>query len=124
MPPHPLTNFEIQTFHQNELIFDGAGPYWKNNLSKMKDGPYIINLDEYESIETHCIAFYVNAENITYFNSFEVEYIPNDIKRFIGNKNIKTSIFRIQANDSIMCGYFCIGIIDFMLKGKQIYFLP
>ena len=124
MPPHPLTNFEIQTFHQNEPIFDGAGPYSKNNLSKMKDGPYIINLDEYESIETYCIAFYVNAENITYFDSFEIEYIPKEIKKFIGNKNIKTNIFRIQANDSIMCGYFCIGIIDFMLKGKQIYFLP
>ena len=90
----------------------------------MKDGPYIINLDEYESIETYCIAFYVNAENITYFDSFEIEYIPKEIKKFIGNKNIKTNIFRTQANDSIMCGYFCIGIIDFMLKGKQIYFLP
>ena len=47
---------------------------------------------------------------------------------FIGNKNITASIYRIQAYDSIMCGYFCIGFIDFMLKGKllldiQIYFL-
>ena len=49
-----------------------------------------------------------------------VEHIPKDIKAFINNKNIKTSIFRIQAYDSIMCGYFCIGFIDFMLKGKTL----
>ena len=52
----------------------------------------------------------------TYFDSFGVEHIPNEIKKLIGNKNIKTNIFRTQAYDLIMCGYFCIGFIDFMLK--------
>ena len=56
--------------------------------------------------------------NVTYFDSFGVEHILKEIKTFVGNKNIKTSIFRIQAYDSVMCGYFCIGFIDFMLKGK------
>ena len=57
--------------------------------------------------------------NVTYFNSFGVEHIPQEIKAFINsNKNITTNIFRIQAYDSIMCGYFCIGFIDFMLAGK------
>ena len=55
---------------------------------------------------------------VTYFNSFGVENIPNKFKTFINNKNIKTNIFRIQTFDSIMCGYFCIGFIDFMLAGK------
>ena len=64
---------------------------------------------------------YVNAENVTYFDSFGVEYIPKEIKRFIGNKNIITNIYRIQAYDSIMCGYFCIGLIDFMQKGKILF---
>ena len=122
MSSHPFTNFEIQTFHQKEPKFDGAGPCSKNNLSKMKDGPYIINLYEYESIETYCIAFYVNAENVTNFDSFEIEYIPKEIKKLIGNKNIKTNIFRTQANDSIMFGYFCSGIIDFMLKINRFIF--
>ena len=54
--------------------------------------------------------------NVTYFDSFGVEHIPKEIKAFINNKNIKANIFRIQAYDSIMCGYFCIGFIDFMLK--------
>ena len=72
--------------------------------SKIKDGAYIINLDEYESIGTHWIALYVNAKNKTYFDSFGVEHIPKVIRKFIGNKNIVTSICRIQAYDSIMCG--------------------
>ena len=86
----------------------------------MKGGAYIINLDEYESIGTHWIALYANAKNVTYFDSFGVEHIPKEIRKFIGNKNIITNIYRIQAYDSIMCGYFCIGFIDFMLKGKSL----
>ena len=63
---------------------------------------------------------YVNGKNVTYFDSFGVEHIPKEIKKFIGNKNITRDIYRIQAYDSIMCGYFCIGFIDFMLKGKSL----
>ena len=61
-----------------------------------------------------------NNNNVTYFNSFGVEHIPKEIKAFINNKNITTNVFRIQAYDSIMCGYFCIGFIDFMLAGKTL----
>ena len=53
-----------------------------------------------------------------YFESFVVEYIPEEIKKSIGNKNIKTNIFRIQDHNSVICGYFCILFIEFMLKGK------
>ena len=63
---------------------------------------------------------YVNDDNVTYFDIFGVEHIPNEIKKFIGNENIITNIYRIQTYDSIMCGYFCIGFIDFMLKGKSL----
>ena len=62
----------------------------------------------------------VQNNAVTYFDSFGVEQIPKEIRTFIGNKNIKTNIFRIQAYDSIMCGYFCIGFIDFMLAGKTL----
>ena len=75
---------------------------------------YVIN--EYDSIETHWIALHVNAENLRYFDSFGVEYIPKEIGKFIGNKNIITNIYRIQAHDSIMCGYICIRFIDFKAK--------
>ena len=112
MLPNPLTSFEIQKYYQDEPKFNGV--YSRNNLSKMKDEAYITNLDEYESIETHWIALYVNAKNVTYFDSFGVEHIPKEIRKFIRNKNIITNIYRIQAYDSIMYGYFCIGFIDFM----------
>ena len=62
----------------------------------------------------------MNNNDVTYFDSFGVEHIPKEIKTFINNKNIKTNIFRIQAYDSVMCGYFCIGFIDFMFKGKTL----
>ena len=63
---------------------------------------------------------YVHNNYAIYFNSLGVEHIPKEIREFIDNKNIKTNIFRIQANDSIMCGYFCIGFVDFILKGKTL----
>ena len=75
-------------------------------------------------------------DNVTYFDSFGVEHIPKEIKKFFNhtssfilrpllhdashNENITTNIFRIQAYDSIMCEYFCIGFIDFMLTGKTL----
>ena len=73
MSPHLLTNFEIQKYYQNEPRFNGV--YSRNNLSKIKDQTHIMNIDVFESIGIHQIAFYVNAENVTYFDSFAVEYI-------------------------------------------------
>ena len=89
MPPHPLTNFEIQKYYQNEPRFNGV--YSRDNLPKIKDGAYIINLDEYSDIGTHWVALCINND-VTYFDSFGVEHIPKEIRTFIGNKNIKTNI--------------------------------
>ena len=58
--------------------------------------------------------------NVTYFDSFSVEHISKDIKAFINSKNVTTNIFRIQAYNSIMCRYFCIEFIDFMLAAKPL----
>ena len=74
MPPYPLTNFEIQKYYQNEPRFNGV--YLRDNLQKVKDGAYIINLDEYSDIGTHWVAFYVQNNDVTYFDSFGVEHIP------------------------------------------------
>ena len=86
----------------------------------MKDSAYVINLDEYSDIGTHWIALYGKNNDITYFHSSGVEHIPKEINAFIKNRNIKTNIFRIKAYDSIMCGFFCIGFIDFLFKGKTL----
>ena len=119
MTPHLLTNFEIQAYYQNEPRFIGV--YSRDNLpAKIKDGAYVINLDEYSDIGTHWIALYVNNKTVTYFYSFGIEHIPRKVKKIIGNKNIVTNIYRIQNYDSVMYGYFYIGFIDYMFKGKSL----
>ena len=90
MSPHLLTKFEIQKYYLNEPKCNGV--YSRRNLPKIKDGAYLINLDEYESIETHWIALYVNAENVAYFGGWEVEHVPKEIRKSIGNKNITNVI--------------------------------
>ena len=54
------------------------------------------------------------------FDSFGIDLVPKEIRKLIGHKNIKTNMFRMQANNSIMCGYFCIGFIAFMLVSKTL----
>ena len=124
MLPHPLTNFEIQTYYQNEPRFNGVysrdNPPKRSSTDKIKDRVYVRNLHEDSDIGTHWIALYVLSNDATYFHSFGVEHILKEIKTFIKNKSIKTNIFRIQAYNLIMCGYFCIGFIDFMLPGKTL----
>ena len=107
---------EYKKYYQNKPKFNGA--YSRNNLSKINDGAYVINLDEFKSIGTHWIALYVNDNNVTFFHRFRLEHIPKDIRKFNENKNVKTNIYRMQAYDSVICGYLCIGFIDSKLKGK------
>ena len=80
--------------------------------TNIKDGAYVINLDEYADVGTHWIALYVKNIEIIYFHSFGVEHVPKEIEKFIRHKNIKTNIF--------MCGYFCMEFIDFMLAGQTL----
>ena len=81
-----------------------------------------MNLDEYANFGTYWIALFCNEIEVIYFGGFGVEPITKEIKEFIGNKNIKANIFRIQSSNSIMCGYFCIGFIGFMFAGKTLIF--
>ena len=128
LPFHPLTNIEINEYCKNEPRFNGI--YSRNNLpNEIKKGAYVINLDEYENTGTHWVSLFVkpkyttessSSEHTVYFDSFGVEHIPKEINKFINNDNIKSNIFRIQAYDSIMCGYFCIEFINYMLKGKTL----
>ena len=93
MTPHPLKIFEIQAYYQNEPIFIGV--YSRDNLpDEIKDGAYVINLDEYSDIGTHWIALYVNNKTVTYFDSFGIEHIPKEVKKFIGNRNIISNILQ------------------------------
>ena len=87
MPPHPLTNFEIQKYYKYETKFNGV--YSRDNLTKtkfnekIKDGASVINLDQYSNIGTHWVALYVYNDDVIYFDSFGVEHIPKEIKTYI-----------------------------------------
>ena len=127
LPFHPLTNIELNEYYKNEPRFNGV--YSRISLpDKIKKGAYVINLDEYENTGTHWIVLFVKTNEAIYFYSFGIEHIPKEINKFINNdttkssslKRIKSNIFRIQAYDSIMCGYFCIEFINYMLKGKAL----
>ena len=92
IPAHPLTNFEIKKYYQNEPRFNGV--YSTSNLpKKIRDGTYVINLDEYADVVTHWMALFCYKSGIVYFDSFGVEHVPEEIKEFFGNKNIIANIF-------------------------------
>ena len=111
--------FKINEYYINEPRFNGV--YSRNNLpKKIKKGAYVINLDEYKNTGTHWMALFVKNNEAIYFDSFGKEHIPNKINKSIDNKNIKSNIFRLQAYDSIMCGYYWIEFINYMLKGKTL----
>ena len=129
LPFHPLTNIEVREYYSNEPKFNGV--YSRDNLPKItKKGAYVINLDEYENTGTHWIALFIKTNEVIHFDSFGIEHIPKEVNKFIrskelgsavgNNKKIKANIFGIQAYDSIMCGYFCIEFINYMLKGKTL----
>ena len=119
LPFHPLTNIEISECYSNESRFNGV--YSRDNLPKItKNGAY----------GTHWIALFIKTNEFIYFDSFDIEDIPKEISKFIrskelgpavgSNKKIKANIFRIEVYDSIMCRYFCIEFINYMLKGKTL----
>ena len=114
IPPHPL-----QKYYESKPRFNWV--FSRDNLpKKIKDLTHLINLDEYADAGTHWIALFFNRSKIVYFSSFGVEHVSEEIEKFVGNKNVIANIFRLQANNSAMCGYFCIEFIDFMLAGKKL----
>ena len=92
MLPHPFTNLEIKRYYQNEPRFNGV--FARDNLpKKIKDGPYVINLDEYAYVGTHWIPLFCKKTEIVYFDSLGVEHIPEEIKEFIIKKASKQTFF-------------------------------
>ena len=79
-------------YYQNDPEFNGV--YSRDNLpDKIKDGAYVVNLDEYSDIGTYRISLYVNTKTVTYFDSFGVEHIPKEIKKLINNKKNNSKYF-------------------------------
>ena len=109
MPPHPLTSFEIQKYYQNERGFNGD--YSRDNLPKtVKDGAYVINLDEYKDVLIGVLCI-VKILKLFISTVLQLNMFLKKLKNLLGIK-------AVQSNNSIMCGYFCIRFIDFMFAGK------
>ena len=107
----------------NNIFFQNLCTIGKISLpNKTENTTYVLNLGEYSDIGTHWIAFYAIDNNVTYFDSFGAEHtkLSKEIKKFLANRNIITNIYRKQAFHSIICGYFGIGFIDLILKGKSL----
>ena len=92
MPPRPLTNVEIQKYYQNEPRFNGV--YSRDNPPEIRDVGYVINIDEHSNFGTHWVALYIHNDDVTYFDRFEVEHIPKEMKVFIARSlSVTTYIF-------------------------------
>ena len=95
MPPHPLTNFEIEKYYQSEPRVNRV--FSRNNLpNTTKDGAYLINFDEYEDVGAYWISLFYRKTKIVYFDGFGFEHVPEEIKEFIGNfqnRNSSKQIF-------------------------------
>ena len=119
--PNPLKYFERKKYYQNEPRFNRVN-FGDNLPEKIKDGGSVINLDKYTDVGTRWIVLFCRNIEVIYFDSLGVKHAPKEIKKFIGPKNIKTNIFRIQSNNSIMYGHFYIGLIDSMVAGKTLIY--
>ena len=119
-PPHPLTNFEIEKYFEDEPQFNRV--HSRDNLPKTtRDGGYVVNLDDLGKSGTHWVAIYLNNDRATYFDSFGVEHMPREVIRFLKNKDLHTNIFRVQPADSVLCGYYCIKFLEFMFSGESLH---
>ena len=117
-PPHPLTNFEIERYFKDEPMFNGV--YSRNSLPVAKVGGYVVNLDERGSSGTHWVAIHVHGPKATYFDSFGIEHIPDEVLKFLKGKDLEANIFRVQSKKSVLCGYFCIKFLEYMFHGKTL----
>ena len=115
---HPLANLEIQKYYQNEPRFNGI--YSRGNLpNKTKERAYIINLDEYTDVGTHWISLFSNRSEIVYFGSLGVEHVPEEIKEFIANRNIKLTFFAYKQTIRSCVGTFALDSLILCLQAKN-----
>ena len=115
---HPLSSTNINNYFNYESRCNGV--FSRENLSRIKDGAYRINLDDKKSKETHWVLLFIDGNTAVYFDSFGIEYIPQEVLSKIQDKCITHSIFRIQDDGYIMCGFYCITFIEYMFAGKTL----
>ena len=112
-----VANIEIIKYFNYESRFNGV--FSRNDLSRVRGGAYVINLDDKKSKGTHWVSLFIDRDTAVYVDSFGIKYIPQDVLNKIRDKSISHNIFRIQSSDSVMCGFYCIAFI-YMLSGKTL----
>ena len=115
---HPLKNIEITNYFEYESRLNGV--FSRNNLPKIKDEVCVINLNDKNSKKAHCVWVFIDKNVVLYFDSFGIQYIPPEVLNKIIDKSITHNLFRIQDNESIMCGFYCIAFIEYMSSGKTL----
>ena len=110
---YSLSSIEATTYFNYKSRFNGF--FSRDNLSKTKDGAYVINLDDTQSKGTHWILLFLKKNVAVYIDSFGIEYIPQELLIKLKDKSVTHYIFRIQDNDSVMCGFHCIAFIEYIL---------
>ena len=118
VPLHLLNNIKIINYGKCNPRFNGV--FSRNNFPRIKDGAYIINLADKNSKGTHWVSLYIDRSLVVYFDSFGIQDILQEVLNKIKNKSITQRIFRIQDNESIMCGFYCTAFIEYMLAGKTL----
>ena len=115
---HPLSNIEITEYFNHEPRFNSV--FSRNNLPRIKDRVYVINLDDQKSKGTHWVSLFIDKHLDVYFDSFEIECIPQEQLCKTKDQLITHKIFRIQDNEPIICGFYLIAFIEHMLAGKTL----
>ena len=115
---HPLNNKKITNFFNYEPIFNGV--FARNNLPRIKDWAYLINLDDKKCKGTHWVSLFIDRNTVVYFAYFQIEHIPQEVFSKIRDKSITRNIFRIQDNEAITCGFYCITFIEYILTGRNL----
>ena len=94
--------------------------FFQKKLPKIKDGVYVINLDDRKIKGTHWVSLFIGKKTAIFFDSFGIEYIPQEIVHITRDKSITHNTIRIQDNDSIMCAFYCVAFVEYMLAGKTL----
>ena len=113
---HLLNNIEITNYFNYEPRFNGV--FSRNNIPRINDGAYVINLHDKNSKGKQWASLFIDKNTAVYFDSFGIEYILEEVLNKIRDKSITHNIFRMQDNESIMRGFYCIAFIEYMLAGK------
>ena len=99
---------------------DLMGVISRDNLPRIKDGKYVINIDDKNSKGTHWVSLFINKNTAAYFDYFGIEQIPQEVINKIKDKLITHNIVGIQHNEFIMCGFYCIAFIEYIVGGKKL----